>query len=109
MLNRDVRTEAFQIMKNVTQGCVLSHLLFNIYLERFSNQLFLMGILGLRSIERELTTSNIQMTAIVAGDLSEIQHIIDRVSNVGKKFGVRINVQKIKLMVVKRDYNSHKQ
>ena len=41
-------------------------------------------------------------TALMAESETELQRIVDRVNEVGKEFGMKINVKKTKTMVVNR-------
>jgi exonuclease III len=102
-LGDNTTTEAFKIRKGVRQGCILSPMLFNMYLERIF-QIALEGSeIGLKV--NGLPISNLRYaddTALLAESIEDLQELVNRIDTIGREWGLSINVEKTKYMVVSR-------
>ena len=92
-------SSSFRIKKGVRQGCVLSPYLFNIVAEmamREALEDFEGGIaVGGRKISNLRYADDI---VLLARSEEELQELVKRVENAGKKYGLMINTEKTKVM-----------
>lgn len=103
-LGEDQKTEIFEISKGVRQGCILSPILFNMYLEKIFSLALEDEEIGIRV--NGTRVSNLRYaddSAIITENMGDMQRIIDKIDQIGREFGVRINVGKTKLMTVKKN------
>lgn len=94
-------TSDIQILKGVRQGCILSPLLFNLYSESIFQEALEDLEVGIRVNGKPI--NNIRYaddTVLLASDEKELQCLVDRVNNVGLKYGLKINIKKTKFMVI---------
>ena len=90
----------FQIGKGVHQGCILSPCLFNLYAD------YIMGSAGLKEAEAgvKIAGRNINNlryaddTALMAESEEEIKNLLMKVKEESEKVGLRLNIQKTKIM-----------
>lgn len=102
-VNKNLSTDTFNVCKGVRQGCILSPILFNIYVEKIF-QMALEGESGGIKING-VPINNIRYaddTAILAPTLEDLQQIINKIGDMGNRFGLKINAAKTKLMVIGR-------
>ena len=93
-------TDWFQIGKGVRQGCILSHWLFNFYAE------YIMRNAGLEEAQArtKITRRNINNliytddTTLMAESEEELQSLLMKVEEESEKVGLKLNIQKIKIM-----------
>src|ERR1043165_5975206 len=89
----------FQIKKAVRQGCVLSPYLFNIVAEMVMRETlegFEGGIkIGGRKFSNLRYADDI---VLLAESVRELHGLIDRLDEVSQKFGLMINIDKMKVM-----------
>ena len=101
--NNDNSKKPISITRGVRQGCVLSALLFNWYSERIFRKL------------REKPGINIgghvinnlryaDDTVILATSKEELQDILETVNKGGEKYGMRMNIEKTKSMILSRNH-----
>ena len=93
-------TDWFQIGKGVRQGCILSPCLFNLYAE------YLMSNAGLEGEQAgiKIAGTNINNlryaddTTLMADSEKELQSLLMKVKEESEKVGLKLNIQKTKIM-----------
>ena len=93
-------TDWFQIGKRVCQGCILSPCLFNFYAE------YIMRNAGLEEAQAgiKIARRNINNlryagdTTVMAESEEELKSLWMKVKEESKKFGLKLNIQKMKIM-----------
>ena len=94
-------TDWFQIGKGVHQACILSPCLFNLYAE------YIMGNAGLEEAQAgiKITGSSINNlryaddTTLMAKSEEELKSLLMKVKEESEKVGLKLNIQKTKIMV----------
>lgn len=108
-IDGDRTTETFSVLKGVRQGCVLSPILFNIYVEKIFQMALESETRGIKV--NGIPINNIRYaddTAILANNLEDLQILLNKLNECGEQFGLHINVAKTKMMVISRhQYNTH--
>src|SRR5574337_616334 len=90
----------FKIGKGVHQGCILSPCLFNLYAE------YIMGNVGLAEAQAEIKVAvrninNLRCaddTTLMAESEEELKSLLIKMKEVSEKAGLRLNIQKTKIM-----------
>ena len=93
-------TEWFQIGKGVPQGCILSPCLFNLYAE------YIMRNSGLEEAQAGIKTAGRNInnlryagdTTLMAEIKEELKSLLMEVKEVSEKVGLKLNIQKTKIM-----------
>ena len=93
-------TDWFQIGKGVHQGCILSPCLFNFYAE------YIMRNAGLEEAQAGIKTAGRNInnlryaddTTVMAESEEERKSILMKVKEESEKFGLKLNIQKTKIM-----------
>ena len=93
-------TDCFQIGKGVHQGCILSPCLFNLYAE------YIMRNVGLEEAQAgiKIARRNINNlryaddTTLMAESEEELKTLLMKVKVEGEKVGLKLNIQKTKIM-----------
>ena len=93
-------TDWFQIGKGVSQGCMLSPCLFNLYAE------YIMRNAGLEEAQAgiKIAGKNINSlryeddTTLMAGNEEELKSLLMKVKEDSEKVGLKLNIQKTKIM-----------
>lgn len=96
-------TDEIAISKGVRQGCILSPLLFNIYSQRIFRESIEKERIGIKV--KGVIINNIRYaddTTILAGSISGLQKLLDKLTYVSELYGLKINIKKTKYMVVSR-------
>ena len=93
-------TDRLQIGKGVHQGCILSPCLFNLYAECIMRNAGLKeaqaGIkIGRRNISHLRYADD---TTLMAENEEELKSLLMKVKNKSEKFGLKLNIQKMKIM-----------
>ena len=94
-------TVLFQIGKGVCQACILSPCLFNLYAE------YIMRNAGLDEAQARIkiarrNINNLRYaddTTLMAGSEEELKSLLMKVKEQSKKVGLKLNIQKTKIMV----------
>ena len=90
----------FQIRKGVHQGCILSACLFNIYAEYIKrNSGLYEAQAGIKIAGRNI--NNLRYagdTTLMAESEEELKHLLMKVKEESEKAGLKLNIQKTKIM-----------
>ncbi|XKL64613.1 hypothetical protein PGB90_004699 [Kerria lacca] len=105
-IDNNLTTENIAISKGVRQDCILSPLLFNVYLEKVFQT-------GKNSEKFGIKANGVKVwniryaddTALLAPSRKGLQKLLTYVQEAGHKFGIRLNVTKTKWMSVTRSKN----
>ena len=101
--------EEIRIQRGVRQGCVASPI-FSMY--RPYTEKFFRHIINMKGVNVGGTNYNnlryADDTALLAGNENELSELISKINEVGKQFGMKINIKKTKAMVVSKKPNSPK-
>ena len=99
-LDMEQQTDWFQIRKGVRQGCILSPCLFNLYAEYIMRNA---GIeeaqAGIKIAGRDI--NNLRYaddTTLMAESEEELKNLLMKVKEESKKVGLKLNIQKTKIM-----------
>ena len=85
-------TDWFQIGKGVHQGCILSPCLFNLYAE------YIMRNAGLEEAQAGINLRYADDTTLMAESEEELKSLLMKVKEESEKVGLKLNVQKTKIM-----------
>ena len=94
-------TDWFQIGKGVGQGCILSPCLFNLYAEYIMRNAGLEDAqAGIKIARRNINNlSYADDTTLMAESEEELKSLLMKVKEESKKVGLKLNIQKTKIMV----------
>ena len=98
----DIEPDWFQIGKGVRQGCILSPFLFNLYVE------YIMRNAGLEEAQAgiKIAGRNINNrryaddTILMAESKKELKSFLMKVKEESEKAGLKLNIQKINVMII---------
>ena len=101
------QSEEFPIQRGVRQGCILSPKLFNLYTENIFKEIDdIEGVkIGGRNVNNLRYADD---TALLAESENQLQVILDAVRSRSERLGLRMNVKKTKVMVVRRTRDQKK-
>ena len=92
-------TDWFQIGKGVRQSCILSPCLFNLYAEHIMRNAGLEGAqAGIKIAGRNNNLKYANDTTLMAESEEELKSLLMRVKEETEKVGLKLNVQKTKIM-----------
>ncbi|XP_055384420.1 uncharacterized protein LOC129614059 [Condylostylus longicornis] len=99
-------TREIEILRGVRQGCILSPILFNVYSENIFKE-------ATSDVEEGIKVNGINInniryaddTTLIAGSIEDLQTLLNKVNHYSKQFGLHINIDKTKYMVVSRKNN----
>ena len=94
-------TDWFQIGKGVRQGCILSPCLFNLYAEYIMRKAGLDGAqTGIKIAGRNINNFRYaDDTILMAESEEELKSLFMKVKDESEKVGLKLNIQKTKIMV----------
>ena len=94
-------TDWFQIGKGVCQGCILSPCLFNFYAEYIMRNAGLEEAqAGIKIVQRSINNLiYADDTTLMAESKEELKSLLMKVKEESEKVGLKLNIQKIKIMV----------
>ena len=94
------RTDWFQIGKGVCQGYILSPCLFNFYAEYIMRNARLdEAEAGIRIVGRNINYLRSDDTTLMAESEEELKSLLMKVKEESEKVGLKLNIQKTKIMV----------
>nr|CAH7733485.1 unnamed protein product [Callosobruchus chinensis] len=102
-LQNSATTEEFEIRKGVRQGCILSPMLFNLYVEGVSAEIVSERPMGITA--NGIPINNIRYaddTAIIAENANDLQTLLNSVNEASQQRGLNVNTNKTKFMDVSR-------
>ena len=93
-------TEWFQIRKGVCQGCILSPCLFNLYAEYIMQNAWLdEAQAGIKIAGRSINNLRYPNdTTLMAESEEELKSLLMKVKEDSEKIGLKLNIQKTKIM-----------
>ena len=94
-----VTIDWFQIGKGVCQGCILSPCLFNLYAEYHEKRWLEEEQAGIKIARRKINDlSYADDTTLMAESEEELKSLLMKVKVESEKVGVKLNIQKTKIM-----------
>lgn len=97
----NVTSEEIEIQRGVRQGCILSPILFNLYSEDIVDKALVDQDIGIKI--NGTAINNLRYaddTVILAGTHEELQTLLDRIVAVSKEYGLSLNINKTKYMLI---------
>ena len=94
-------SEEIRIQRGVRQGRVASPTLFNLYTEKIFRYIINMKCVNVGGTHY----NNLRYaddTASLTGNEKELSELTSKINEVGKQFGMKINIKKTKAMVVSK-------
>lgn len=98
------RTEDIRIRREVRQSCVLSPRLFNMYSEEIFSEAFEDSEQGIKV--NGIPISNLiyaDDSVLLANNMTELQDMCTRLNIASNRYGLNINANKTKFMIISRD------
>lgn len=103
-INVEEQTNELNILRGVRQGCILSPLIFNLYSEEVFKEAFDGADMGiLLNGERLNNIRYADDTVIFADNMNSLQQLINRINDVSNQYGLKININKTKFMVISKE------
>ena len=92
-------TDWFQIGKGVRQGCILSPCLFNLYAEYITRNVGLEEAqAGIKIARRNINNLKYADDTTLMAESKELKSLLMKVKEESEKVGLRLNIQKMKIM-----------
>ena len=92
-------TDWFQIKKGVHQCCILSPFLFNLYAEYIiQNARLDEAQTGIKIVRRNINNLRYADDTTLMADSEELKHLLMKVKEESEKVGLKLNIQKTKIM-----------
>ena len=102
-------SEPVQIGRSVRQGCPLSPILFNLYIEELIREALQDTEEGIKvggKMVKALRFADDQ--AMLANKEEHLQHIMDELNRTSEEYGMKINIKKTKVMRISREAKGEK-
>ena len=99
----NITTEPATIQRGVRQGCILSPMLFNLYSERIFEEAIKDTCDGIKI--NGLTLNNLRYaddTAVIADSPQALQRLLNQLTAVGDRYGLKINTTKTKILIISK-------
>lgn len=94
------------IKRGVGQGCILSPLLFNLYLEFILCKALDKVNEGIKINGECINNITYAYDSVVfANNMPSLQNIVDRIVNISESFGLSLNISKTKYMIITKKQN----
>ena len=89
----------FQIGKGVSQGCILSHCLFNLYAEYITQNAGQDKVqAGIKIVGRNINNLRYANDTTLIAESKELKSLLIKVKEESEKAGLKLNIQKTKIM-----------
>lgn len=109
-LNSEECTDEVNIRRGVRQGCILSPLIFNLYSEEIFNEALEGEEHGiLVNGERLNNIRYADDTVVFADNIISMQRLIDKISEASERYGLKVNINKTKFMIISKNTNTRGQ
>ena len=93
------KTAWFQIQKGVCQGCILSPCLFNLYADCIMRNVRLEEAqAGIKIAGRNINNFRYADETTLMAESEELKSLLMKVKEESEKFGLKLNIQKTKVM-----------
>ena len=92
-------TDCFQIQKGLCQGCILSPCLFNFYAEYIMRNAGLKEAqAGIKIVRRNIKNLRYADDTTLMAESEELKRLLMKVKEESEKVGLKLNIQKTKIM-----------
>ena len=92
-------TDWFQIGKGISQGCIFSPCLFNLYAEYIMRNAGLEETqAGIKTVRRNINNLRYTNTTLMTESEEELKSLLMKVKVKSEKVGLKLNIQKMKIM-----------
>ena len=93
------KTDWFQIRKGVSQGCILSPCLFNLYAEYIMRNAGLdEALVGIKVAKRNINNLRYTDDTALMAESKELKSLLMKVKEESEKVGLKLNIQKMKII-----------
>uniref|UniRef100_A0A8D8SXR8 Craniofacial development protein 2 n=1 Tax=Cacopsylla melanoneura TaxID=428564 RepID=A0A8D8SXR8_9HEMI len=97
-------TDEIKILQGVRQGCIISPLIFNLYSEAIFQEALENMEEGILLNGKRVNNFRYADDTIIFADTAEgLQHLMDKVTNISRKYGLEVNISKTKSMIISKE------